>query len=234
MPSLLDAAIRNPYRALSFVLGDTLHPGGVEATRELLDRASVGEGTRVLDLGCGAGVAGELARERGALPIGLDRDASAGGTDVCGSIERFPLAPASVDVALSECAICLAEDLEAALEEAYAVLAEGGRLALSDVTLSRPVDALPEPVAQALCLTGERRPEHLRAALERAGFTIVDERDHHADLVAMRDRIASRVDYRGLLEAMGPRGASLLQGVEAVEARLQAGELGYVSIVARR
>lgn len=228
----LQAAIGNPYQALSLVLGDTLHPGGREATRELIDRAGVGPGTRLLDLGCGAGVAAELARERGGSPIGLDRDAGAGGTDVCGTLAALPIRDASVDVVVSECAICLAADLEAALSEAHRVLEEGGRLAVSDVTLTREIEHLPGPVAQALCLTGQRNPEHLTEAIEQAGFTIEDVRDHHEDLVAMRKRVASRLDYRGLLEAMGPRGASLLEGVDEVEAALEARELGYVSIVA--
>lgn len=230
----LQAAIQNPYAALSVVLGDTLHPGGREATRDLLDRVQLVEGETVLDLGCGAGAAAQLARERSAAPIGLDSDPTAEGVSVCGTMTTIPLADATVDVALSECAICLADDLRTALDEAHRVLVPGGRLALSDVTLEREIDGLPASLAEALCLTGQRSPEHLRSAIEAAGFQIVDERDHHDDLVEMRETVEAKLDYRGLLAAMGPQGRSLLDGVEQVEAALEARELGYVSIAARR
>jgi ubiquinone/menaquinone biosynthesis C-methylase UbiE len=38
----------------------------------VLDAAAVGPGTRLLDVGCGSGLALVLARERGARPSGLD------------------------------------------------------------------------------------------------------------------------------------------------------------------
>lgn len=233
MQGLLEAAVQDPYAALSLVLGDTLHPGGRGATSELLDRAGVGEGTRVADLGCGAGVAGELARKRGARPLGIDADPTAAGASVCASLDQLPLAESSVDVALSECALCLADDLDRALSEAHRVLAADGRLAFSDVTLERPIGGLPAPVAQALCLTGERTRGHLRDALDRAGFDLVDVRDHHEDLVKMRESVRERLDYEGLLQAMGPTGERLLAGIREAEAALEAGELGYVSVVAR-
>jgi predicted TPR repeat methyltransferase len=40
--------------------------------RPVLDLAQVGEGTRMLDAGCGAGGASVMARERGAIVSGCD------------------------------------------------------------------------------------------------------------------------------------------------------------------
>lgn len=233
MEPLLEQALRNPYAALSLVLGDTLHPGGEEATRDLLERAGIEEGQRVLDLGCGTGVAGRLARELGAEPIGLDRDPEAAGASVCARIEQLPIADGSVDVVLSECALCLAEDLPATLAEVRRVLGPGGRLAFSDVTVTREIEHLPASVAEALCLTGQRSPSHLQDALGEAGFRILDVRDHHEDLLAMREEVRGKVDYRGLLGAMGSRGSALLVGIDEAEAALEARELGYVSVVAQ-
>lgn len=233
MKGLLQAAVENPYRALSVVLGDTLHPGGEQATRRLLTRADVGGGDTVLDLGCGAGAAADEARERGAAWLGVDRDPRAAGATLAARMRDLPLADASADVALSECALCLAGDLDAALAEARRVLREGGRLAASDVTLSRPIEGLPRAVAEPLCLADLRSRDGLVHAVEAAGFDVVDVRDHHADLVAMRDAVRERVDVDGLLGAMGAEGEAMLEGVEGLEAALAARELGYVSLVAR-
>lgn len=232
MTGLVQAAIRNPYAALRLVLGDPLHPGGQSATEDLLDRAQVHAGTRLVDLGCGAGGALGLARDRGATAIGLDRQPGQG--QVCGTLDRLPLADEWFDVALSECAICLADDLEAALAEAHRILVPGGRLALSDVTLTQPLEHVPAPMAKALCLTGQRHPDDLIGHLEAAGFEVTSRRDHRDELLAMRDEIAGKVDYEGLLGALGQRGRPLLAAVEEIETAVEDGTLGYVSLVAER
>lgn len=232
MRGLLDAALRNPYAALATVLGDTLHPGGERATRRLADRARLAEGERVLDLGCGPGAARRVAHDRGACYLGVDRDPSAAGADVCAPMGALPVADASVDVVLSECALCLAGDLEAALAEARRVLAPGGRLAASDVVLARPIEALPDRLAEPLCLADRRSREGLLEAVRGAGFDVLDLENHHEDLVRARERLLDHVNVHGLLGAMGERGERLLAGVEDVEAALEARELGYVSLVA--
>ena len=43
----------------------------------VLDAAGVGQGTRVLDVGCGSGLTLVLAAQRGATPSGLDISAQA-------------------------------------------------------------------------------------------------------------------------------------------------------------
>jgi SAM-dependent methyltransferase len=230
--NLVEAAIGQPYRVLSIVLGDTLHPGGEAASRELLDRANVDAGKRVLDAGCGAGHAVALARDRGAKAWGLDTEADS--ADVRGRLEWLPIADASVDVVLSECAMCLADDLDEALTEAARVIQPGGRLAISDVTLTRNLPEVPDRLARPLCLTGRRSPEHLRDRIQAAGFAIEDTASHREALETMRDEIHQRVDVDGLLAALGERGQRLQAAVDAIEGALDAGDLGYVSIVARR
>lgn len=231
MQGLLQAAVENPTAALSTVLDDTLHPGGAEATRRLLERAELAEGETVLDVGCGAGPSRDLAREHGARWIGLDRRPRTVDA-VAGTMRTLPLAPDSVDVVVSECAMCLSEDLDAALAEARRVLAPEGRLAISDVTLEREIHGLPASVARALCVDETRPRERLVARVEDAGFDVRGVVDHHAALVEARQTLLDRVDVHGLLSAMGERGQALLEGVEDLEAALEADELGYVSLVA--
>jgi len=67
----LESAIADPWRTMNALVDGPLHPGGVEATGRLLDRAGAGDGTRLLDAGCGAGeslVAG--AKESSRSPAG--------------------------------------------------------------------------------------------------------------------------------------------------------------------
>lgn len=223
------------WDALRLVLGEPLHPGGAEATDTLLDRAAVTENTRVLDVGCGAAGALELARERGADAVGVDTRPDPGSEGVVrGDLTGLPVGDGSVDVVLAECALCLSSDIDRSLAEARRVLTPEGRLAVSDVVVEGSPPALPEPFAEALCLTGRRERNDVVDRIERAGFEVDGVHHHREDLLAMRDRAADRVDYAGLLGALGDRGRELLDGIERLEAAIESGRVGYVSLVADR
>ena len=228
--TLLDTAMANPWGTLRRVLGEPLHPGGEAATEALLDRAGVGAGTRLLDVGCGAGASLALARDRGAEAVGLDRAPRGPGT-VRGDLQQLPIRDASVDVVLAECVLCLA-DLDRGLAEARRVLPTGGRLALSDVVVDGDLPDLPPAMADALCLTGDRDEDRLLDRIEGAGFAIDHVENHREDLLAMRDRATQRVDYVGLLGLFGDRGQRLLDGIESLDDAVSEGRIGYVSVVA--
>ncbi len=236
----LEAALSDPWAALREVTDDPLHPGGAAATRDLMDRADVAAGTRLLDAGCGGGESLALAAERGAHPLGLDRDP---GLDeelavdapvVRGDLGTFPVRDDSLDVVLAECTLCLSDDVEGTLAEARRALDEGGRLALSDVVTDGDEPRLPPFVAGALCLTNgkDRDRERLRARVEGAGFEIRGVRDHREDLLAMRDQVAEQVDLDGLLTLMGDRGDDLREQASELAGRVEDGTIGYVSLVA--
>jgi arsenite methyltransferase len=230
MDGLLDAALANPWGTLDTVLDGPLHPGGTEATAELLDRAGVGAGTRLVDVGCGAGEALTVARERGAETVGVDPSPSAGRA-LRADATALPLQDGCTDVVLAECVLCLT-DLPTALSEARRVLADGGRLAVSDVVVEGDRPAIPDPVAEALCLDGARSSETLTAHHVDAGFDPRTTRDHHDDLLAMRDEVTQQVDYESLLGLMGERGRRALDAIENVERAVETGDVGYVSVVA--
>src|SRR5436309_15509405 len=60
------------------------------------------------------------------------------------TVDRLPLPDASVDCLISNCVINLAPDKPAVFREMYRVLKPGGRVAVSDIALKRP---LPEAVS---------------------------------------------------------------------------------------
>lgn len=219
-----------PWPLLRDVLDVPLHPGGASATADLLDRASVGAETVMLDVGCGEGGALALARERGATAVGVDA-APAGSGTVRGEMTALPVATGAVDVVLSECTLCLAADVDAALSAAKRVLSGGGRLAVSEMTVAGDLPALPSPIRRALCLQGRRDESWIVDRIEAAGFAVVDRRSHREALLEMRDDLREKVDYRGLLRAMDG-GAELVAGVDRLETAVEDGRIGYVSVVA--
>jgi len=231
MRGLVDAALADPWRTLDTLLDDPLHPGGAAATERLLDRADVDTDTRLLEVGCGAGDALSRARDRGADTAGLDPDPTAARA-IRGDATALPVRDDAVDVVLAECVLCLT-DLPVALAECRRVLREGGRLAVSDVVVEGEEPVVPDGVADALCLTGARSRDDLTAALDDAGFAVRSMDDHYDDLVAMRDRVQGRVDYESLLGLLGDRGARIRTAIEDLEAAVDDGRIGYVSVVAR-
>ena len=102
------------------------------------------------------------------------------------TIDRLPLADASVDCVISNCVINLAPDKRAVFREIARVLKPGGRLAVSDIALKR---ALPPEVSGDLaayvgCIAGAIPVEEYRQGLVEAGFGEVAVIDSGADLNA--------------------------------------------------
>lgn len=232
MQGLLETAMANPWATLDRVLDGPLHPGGRESTEDLFDRAGIDTGTRLLDAGCGPGDAVGLARERGAESVGVDLDPPAGG--VRGDLAALPLRGDAVDAVLAECVLCLLSDREDVFAEFDRVLAPGGRVAISDVVVEETAPDLPDGVLEALCLTNTTSREAFVGELERAGFTVESVTDHRENLLAMRDDLKSKVDYEAMLALMGDRGDRINSSLDTLEAAVEDGDIGYVSLVASR
>ncbi len=160
-------------------------------------------GEVVVDLGSGGGLDVFLAAKQvgpSGRAIGIDMtpamieraraNALAGGyVNVefhLASIDRLPLADASVDCVVSNCVLNLAPDKPAVFREIARVLKPGGRLAVSDIALK---SELPEAIASSLaayvgCIAGAIRIETYRDELINAGFAGVEIVDTGADLNA--------------------------------------------------
>src|SRR5262249_55596505 len=107
------------------------------AFRAGLDAVGVGEGTRLLDVGCGAGLALRLAADRGADVNGLDaapgmleyaRRRVPGAELVQGEIQSLPFADDAFDAVTGFNSFQYAADPVAALREARRVTVPGGRI----------------------------------------------------------------------------------------------------------
>ena len=89
-----------------------------------------------------------------------------------GEIESLPVADASVDVVISNCVLNLSPDKARVWREIARVLRAGGRVAVSDLALLRP---LPESVRNDIealvgCVAGAVLVEQTRAQMEAAGL----------------------------------------------------------------
>jgi len=93
-----------------------------------------------------------------------------------GEIEHLPVETASVDVVLSNCVINLSPDKQQVWNEVARVLKPGGRVAVSDIALLRPLPARVASSVAALtgCVAGASLVDETRAMLEKAGFTKIE------------------------------------------------------------
>src|SRR5262245_1390215 len=115
-----------------------LEPYARPANEKIFDQLDVGEGTRLLDIACGSGLAAQIAARRGAAVTGIDasdalvtiaRARTAGGDFRIGDMFALPFPDASFDAVTSFNGIW--KGCETALQEARRVLVPEGRLGLT-------------------------------------------------------------------------------------------------------
>jgi ubiquinone/menaquinone biosynthesis C-methylase UbiE len=185
---------------------------------ELVERASVRLGERVLDVACGTGVVARLAAERvgdGGCVAGLDINPgmlavarslpAVVGAPIAwheGSVLALPFSDAAFDLVLCQLGLQFFPDRPAALDEMRRVLVPGGRVALSvfgPIAHNPATNALAEALDRHVHPDASlaKRNEHaladtdaLRALVVGAGF-----RDVMIETVVNTVRFASADDY---------------------------------------
>jgi SAM-dependent methyltransferase len=165
--------------------------------------ANLRPGEVVVDLGCGGGLDVFLAARKvgpTGKAIGIDMtpemlDRARANAERQGlanvefheaTIDKLPLPDGLVDCVISNCVINLAPDKHAVLREVARVLKPGGRVAVSDIALKKP---LPPEVGNDLlayvgCIAGAISIEEYVAGLKAAGFAAVEVVDTGKDLNA--------------------------------------------------
>jgi SAM-dependent methyltransferase len=155
----------------------------------VLDAAATTKGTRLLDVGCGSGLTLVLAKERGAIPAGLD--VSPGLLDIArgrlpdadlreGDLESLPYPDATFDAVTGVNAFQFAGHPQTALREAARVTRPGGRVVASLFAAPERSQGTVVHEAMSALIPPDRAadhapyslsaPGHLEAALADAGL----------------------------------------------------------------
>jgi arsenite methyltransferase len=154
--------------------------------------AAIKPGEVVVDLGSGAGfdcfLAARQAGPKGRV-IGVDMThemlkkarENAAKIDAAnvefrlGEIEHLPIADNTADVILSNCVINLAPDKRQVFRDAFRVLKQGGRLAISDVVNIVPLsqDLATDQALICGCVSGAVPARDIEAWLAEVGFTSI-------------------------------------------------------------
>ena len=183
-----------------WVLGDSLHPGGLALTSRLADQMAIQASSEVLDVGSGLGAtAVHLSRTIGCRVTGvtLEEEGIAVGSELArregvedrvswvrGDVQEIDLGAREFDFVLVECVLSILADKANALRRLHGLLKPGGRLGLTDVTVSGTLPPnLQGLLATVGCVGGALSPAGYRALLEAEGF-VVERSEDCEDVVA--------------------------------------------------
>ncbi len=226
--------------AVSWLLGDSLHPGGIELTARLGRMLDLAPARRALDIACGNGTSAILlARQFGCAVVGVDlapplisRARSAASRErlegvlnfALGDGEALPFSAGSFDAVFSECAISTFPDKLAAAREMARVLKRGGRLGFTDIVLTR--GEVPEGFegwfSQATCIAGACSVERYQQIFATAGFSGWRQEAHPKGLLQMLRQVRGRLLA---IEVAGGLRKLDLSGLELSSAKKILGEL---------
>jgi ubiquinone/menaquinone biosynthesis C-methylase UbiE len=237
-----------------FLLGDILHPGGLELTDKLTTKLRLRQHDRVLDVASGRGItAMHIARNFGCSVAGIDLSQAnlsaaisiarterlTNQVGFChGDAEHLPVEDSSFDAVISECAFCTFPDKRSAAKEMFRVLRPGGRLGLTDMTVDQ--SCLPEEMKTLIfwsaCIADARPAQEYQKILSGVGFTGLRVEDHSPVLLKLTEQIRKRLLMAELavaLKKLNLEEVDFQKGkhwLSMAEKLIQEGVIGYVLI----
>jgi arsenite methyltransferase len=241
------------------VLKDVLHPGGLELTERLANFADINESSSVLDIASGKGTSAIfLAKNFNCNIVGVDLSKGIvkkaidlahtnmfSGRDKISfkvsDAEELPFRTGAFDAVISECALCLFPNKKSALTEMFRVLKDGGKIALSDVTLKNTNRELSNKLLFFGCLTGAESLVVLQKMIEDIGFVDVSAIDSSQVVVELYKSIKRRSSLlKHLLKIVGNSKngdvnvKNLVEFGKTAEQLILEGKLGYGIITGRK
>ena len=243
-------AITYSHPIVGWLLGDSLHPGGLALTTRLASAMGVETGSTVLDAGSGRGASAvHLARTVGCRVTGvtLEDDGVKAGYELArrhgvedrlsflqGDLQRLDMEPESFDFVVMECVLSILSDKSAALQRLHSLVRPGGRLGLTDVTVSGSLPGeLQGVLATAGCVGGALSLSEYAAMAEEHGFVVERTDECEGEVSSFLRDIRGKLLIAEVAFGLGklPIGDGLLA---IVEEQVQLGVLGYGLLVARK
>ena len=217
------------------ILGDSFHPGGIDLTKRLINSLNIKKGDRVLDVACGMGTTTLLVDEQfesnvtgvdfsehniqRAQEIASNKNASV--EFKIGDAANLPMADASVDHLICECAVSTFADQPQAVGDFYRVLKSGGNLAISDMVLNGKLSAKMETLlAPWTCLASAKSAAGYQRLLLDAGFVVTSYSDESQALLDLVLDLKKKLLVAGLGKTL-----ATADGVPDVLASLDIAEL---------
>ena len=234
---MIDGPIRiYEQPGLREAMGDSLHPGGLALTDEILAACALPRGARVVDVGCGAGVTvAHLRGRHGLAASGVDASAVllAYGRRCESTLplvqadgEHLPVGDGLLHAVIAECTLSLMPDIDGALAEFRRVLQPGGQLILTDLyTRSREGADRSRDQQPFSCLRGALSKVEIVTRLTGQGFELERWQDRSDALKVLAARL--------ILAGISPAqfwGGECVSGSEAI-ARLKP---GFYWLIARK
>lgn len=220
------------------VTGGTIRPGGLALTQRAVALAELPVGSRVLDVGCGAGATLNYLTGLGLRAVGIDPSAKLLGQGngrsphlplSQGRGQALPFAHQTFDALLAECCLSLMDDAAGALAQFARVLRPSGALILSDMLAGNPAGmAAARRLPLSCCVSGAFSRVQIEGLLAAAGFTITFWEDNTEALKQLTVQIIW--EYGSLANFWGCAGEDG-KGVETAVANLKP---GYFLLLGRK
>ncbi|MGH3759364.1 class I SAM-dependent methyltransferase [Actinophytocola sp.] len=243
--------------AVALVLGESYHPGGLALTRRLADVLGLRSGQRVADIASGPGAtACALASEYDVGVDGVDLGesgverarAAAEQAGLAGTVrfhvgdaERLPLPDNAFDAVVCECAFCTFPDKATAAAEFARVLRSGGKVGITDVTVTE--SGLPEELttlaAWVACIADARPLAGYADLLANAGLRTVRTESHDDAIAVMIEAIEARLTLLRMTAAdrlteAGVDVDTVLRHTSLASRAARQGLIGYALLVAEK
>ncbi|MEM1514948.1 MAG: methyltransferase domain-containing protein [Candidatus Bathyarchaeia archaeon] len=190
------------YKIIKGVIGDSLHPGGLDLTRRVGEVARIREGSRVLDLACGMGASAQfLIKKFKCEIIGFDllsvlikmaksnivKELSLGKYEfITGEARFLPFINSCFDAVICESAFSLFSDKSGVLGEIYRVLKSRGNIVVTNIIFKKDVPMeLKKKITFVPCIAGAETLQNFRKLLEQKCFVNIYIEDHTEKLIEL-------------------------------------------------